>query len=218
MKIPLAYPKIPDSSANHQGRCIAFEKYDGTNIHWVWSPEIGWHAFGCRRTRFDFDEHGIRQFNRHHKGLLRDAPGVFQEGLAPLLEAIFQSGRAQVDTNGGDVVVFTEYLGPRSFAGKHKATDPKELRLFDVLTPRGMVPPEEFVEIYNSAYTARMVYKGKFTAQLKADVRANRYKTPEGVVVKGLDPTDPWMLKIKTDAYQARLKQALGDDWERYWE
>src|SRR3712207_8134788 len=33
--------------------CIAFEKVDGTNLHWDWDREFGWHAFGTRRDDFN---------------------------------------------------------------------------------------------------------------------------------------------------------------------
>jgi hypothetical protein len=32
----LYYPKIPGSRNWPGGRCVAFEKYDGTNLHWDW--------------------------------------------------------------------------------------------------------------------------------------------------------------------------------------
>src|SRR4051812_33479077 len=40
----LHYPKIPGSRDCPGGRCLAFEKYDGTNLHWDWDRDIGWHA------------------------------------------------------------------------------------------------------------------------------------------------------------------------------
>ena len=62
-RVQLAYPKIPDSKNCPNEQCIAFEKYDGTNLHWVWEIELGWYAFGTRRHRFDLDEMGIAEFN-----------------------------------------------------------------------------------------------------------------------------------------------------------
>ena len=41
----------------------------------------------------------------------------------------------------------------------------------------------------------------------------------EGVICKGgTGGPDMWMVKIKTDAYLTRLKQAFADRWEDYWE
>jgi hypothetical protein len=37
----LHYPKIPASRHAPAGRCVAFEKCDGTNLHWDWDRELG---------------------------------------------------------------------------------------------------------------------------------------------------------------------------------
>ena len=49
----LYYPKMPASEKAPFGeRCIAFEKLDGTNLHYCWDKDFGWHAFGTRRDQF----------------------------------------------------------------------------------------------------------------------------------------------------------------------
>jgi hypothetical protein len=64
-----------------------------------------------------------------------------------------------------------------------------------------------------------VVYEGKLTGQLIEDVRQGRYKVNQGVVCKGgAGGSGLWMVKIKTLAYMERLKQALADRWEEYWE
>ncbi|QDV40645.1 hypothetical protein Enr13x_04790 [Stieleria neptunia] len=80
-RISLAYPKIPGSSKAPFRRCVAFEKYDGTNLHWVWDWELQWHAFGTRRDRFDLDTSGVDAFNAAHVGL-EEAADIFRESLA----------------------------------------------------------------------------------------------------------------------------------------
>lgn len=80
-RIQLAYPKIPGSKNYPSGRCIAFEKYDGTNLHWVWEFELGWYRFGTRRDRFDLDERDIVDFNAAHPGL-EEATTLFQDTFA----------------------------------------------------------------------------------------------------------------------------------------
>mgnify|MGYP003348784253 CR=1 FL=1 len=45
-----------------------------------------------------------------------------------------------------------------------------------------------------------------------------KYNVKEGVVCKGQIDGRVWMVKIKTDAYMHRLKEAFADDWESYWE
>jgi len=54
----LHYPKIPGSRDAPGGRCVAFEKYDGTNLHWDWDRDFGWHAFGTRRDSFNLTSIG----------------------------------------------------------------------------------------------------------------------------------------------------------------
>ncbi|MEG4428392.1 hypothetical protein QUA98_30225, partial [Microcoleus sp. D3_18cC1] len=115
-RVQLAYPKIPDSKNCPHEQCIAFEKYDGTNLHWVWEVELGWYAFGTRRSRFDLDEMGIAEFNAAHPGL-EAAPEIFERDFASPLESIF---RENEQYHCAEITVFTEFLGANSFAGMHR--------------------------------------------------------------------------------------------------
>ena len=213
-RVKLAYPKIPGSANAPTGRCIAFEKYDGTNMHWVWERELGWYAFGMRRNRYDFDEAGIAEFHANHPGYA-DAPELFNSTFARPLETIF---RENPEYNSPEITVFTEFLGPNSFAGLHKTDDLKQLVLFDVETERGMISPEQFIDDFGALDIARVVYRGKLTGRFMNDVREGKYGVAEGVVCKGGEGDGLWMVKIKTNAYMERLKQAFEDDWESYWE
>jgi len=78
MKIDLIYPKIPENSNKFHGKCIAFEKYDGTNLHWKWNIQEGWHLFGTRRTQFTLNAKGINGFKFDHIELSH-APDIFNE-------------------------------------------------------------------------------------------------------------------------------------------
>lgn len=214
-RIPLAYPKIPDSRNSPSIKCVAFEKYDGTNLHWVWERELGWYAFGLRRNRYDLDEIGIAQFNQEHPGL-EEAPLIFARDFAEPLATIFTENQLY---NFPEITVFTEFLGSNSFAGKHKKDDPKKLILFDVQTESGMIVPSQFVLDFSALNIARVVYRGKLTGKFIEDVRQGKYNVNEGVVCKGgSNPYQLWMVKIKTNAYREKLKQAFADNWENYWE
>ncbi len=214
-RIKLAYPKIPGSAAALLERCVAFEKYDGTNLHWVWDRELGWYAFGTRRNRFDLDEVGIAEFNTHHPGYA-DAPQIFNRDFAAQLEGIFSEYPAY---DSPEITVFAEYFGPNSFAGLHKPDDVKQLVLFDVENDHGIIGPEQFIADFGDLNIARVVYRGKLTGRFTQDVREGKYDVAEGVVCKGgSGGADLWMVKIKTNAYLERLKQAFKDDWEAYWE
>ncbi len=111
-RVQLAYPKIPDSKNCPLERCIAFEKYDGTNLHWVYEVELGWYASGTRRDRFDLDEMGIAEFNCAHPGL-EEAHLIFRRDFASSLETIFRNNQQY---NCPEITVFTEFFGPNSFA------------------------------------------------------------------------------------------------------
>lgn len=213
----LYYPKIPGSRNAPDGRCVAFEKYDGTNMHWDWDRDFGWHAFGTRRDVFNLTDVGVAEFAQRHAHL-RQSVEVFWSTLADGLERVFREH--SVYTEFPSLKAFTEYLGPNSFAGLHKADDPKELRLFDILAePFGMVGPSQFVADFGHLPIARVVYEGKLTGRFAENVRTGKYSVAEGVICKGgTGGAEVWMVKIKTYAYLERLKQAFADRWEEYWE
>jgi hypothetical protein len=218
----LYYPKIPGSSAALDGRCIAFEKYDGTNLHWDWDRDFGWHAFGTRRDSFNTTGAGVAEFVERHAHLA-EAPGLFHDTLATGLEQIVDAEPRYAAAQS--IRVFAEFLGPNSFAGLHKADEPKELRLFDVAVVANehdapaMVSPTEFTTNFAGLSIARVVYEGKLTGKFAEEVRQGEYGVAEGVICKGVARSgEAWMVKIKTYAYLERLKQAFAERWEDYWE
>jgi len=214
VRTKLAYPKMPGGDGAVLGRCVAFEKYDGSNLHWLWDADLGWCAFGVRRDRFDLDAEGIAAFAKAHTEL-QEAAQLFQSTLAGDLTLALQSHQFY---ESKQILAFTEFLGDHSFAGRHRASDPKRLVLFDILTDQGFLPPDEFITHFDSLPIARVVFQGKFTGRFAQDVREGRYDVQEGVVCKGCAHGNVWMAKIKTHAYMERLKEAFGSDWENYWE
>lgn len=222
----LHYRKIPSAEGCPGGACIAFEKIDGTNLHWDWHRELGWHAFGTRRDSFDLSPAGIERFHQAHPGL-DDCVDLFRAadgGLAWGLERVFRDAAAAGAGSGyagfEEMKAFTEYAGPGSFAGRHREGEAKELVLFDVeAVGEGLVGPARFVADFGHLRTPRVVYRGKFTGRLTEDVRRGKYGVAEGVVIKGGDGGDDlWMAKVKTDAYRERLRAAFADRWEDFWE
>ena len=174
-KTKLVYPKMPASGKAPLERCVAFDKYDGTNLHWVWDSELGWHAFGTRRDRFDLDDGGVAAFGAAHTEL-DQAAAIFLETLAqPLLEQLAK----HEFFNSTKIIAFTEFLGPNSFAGRHKRSDEKELILFDLETAAGFLAPELFVDRFDALPIARVVYRGKLTGKFATDVREGRYGVPK---------------------------------------
>lgn len=213
----LLYPKIGTSGSAPMDRCIAFEKYDGTNLHFDWDRDFGWHAYGTRRDGFNLLPEGIAAFNAAHPGL-ESCVAIFQSTLAEGLDRIFRS--VERYQGWASLRVFAEFLGPNSFAGMHRATDLHELRLFDVQAEGyGFIDPWSFVEDFSTLPIARVVYRGKLTGKFVHEVREGKYDVNEGVIAKGgTGGQDVWMCKIKTLAYLERLRQAFADRWEDYWE
>lgn len=213
----LYYPKIPDARDAPIGRCVAFEKYDGTNLHWDWDREFGWHAFGTRRDVFNLTDEGIAQFRRKHAHL-HECVVVFRSTLADGLEQIFKIYPGYREFQA--IKAFTEFFGPNSFAGLHKEEEPKQLRLFDILAePFGFIGPKQFVADFGTLPIARVMYEGRLTGTFTENVREGKYGVGEGVVCKGgTGGSDVWMVKIKTNAYMDRLKKAFAERWEDYWE
>jgi hypothetical protein len=213
----LHYPKIPGSRSAPAGRCVAFEKLDGTNLHWCWERGFGWHAFGTRRDEFNLTADGVAQFNAAHPGL-EEAASVFLATLAERLEAVLLDNRNYAHFTAAKA--FTEFVGPKSFAGAHAASDPKRTVLFDVwLDGYGFATPAQFVADFGRLPIPRVVYSGKLTGAFLEAVREGKCGVAEGVVCKGgTGGADVWMVKVKTYAYLERLKAMFGAKWEDYWE
>lgn len=213
MKIKLAYPKIPDTLDCPLRQCIAFEKYDGTNIHWTFMPQEGWQDYGTRRDRYSINTTGVRAFEEAHPELAGVHKLWDQDSK---LEDFFNSNPKY--NTAKEIIVFTEYFGPNSFAGQHNPKDEKQLVIFDIEVDGKIIPPEEFVEDFKQFNIAKIVYQGKFSGQLFVDVRKGKLNVKEGIVVKGMVSGQIYMAKIKTEAYMERLKKEYKDNWKEYWE
>lgn|SRR5574337_19632 len=214
MKIKLAYPKIPDTLGCPLRQCIAFEKYDGTNIHWTFQPGEGWQDYGTRRDRYHINTSGVRAFEEAHPELagvhtLWDQKDELNDYL----------NNNPIYNKAKEIIVFTEYFGTNSFAGQHNPKDLlKQLVILDIQVDGKIISPEQFVEDFKQFNIARVVFKGKFTGQLFVDVRKGKLDVKEGVVVKGMVGDQVYMAKIKTEAYLERLKKEFKDNWKEYWE
>lgn len=208
MKIPLAYPKIPSPANCPLKKCIAFEKIDGSNLHYLWNN--GWVAFGTRRNRYNFNEKASF-CNDHPK--LAESILSFIEKLMPLL-----SDRLK-ELNIDKAIIFTEYAGEKSFAGQHIESDSsKHHTLIDVEVNGKITPPSDFISNFIGLPLPKVIYQGKYTGQFVEDVRNGKYPVNEGVVVKGIVDGKVYMTKIKTNAYLQRLKEKFKYDWEDYYE
>jgi hypothetical protein len=203
----LHYPKIHPYRRGLVRPCVAFEKLDGTNLHWCWDRHEGWISFGTRRESFSLSMSGTDRFRATHRDLAQ-AVDVFWATIAEPVERVLRD-RASL-ARFPRVKVFTEFLGPRSFAGTHVASDPKRLVVFDVLADGfGLLSPERFVADFASIETPRVLDRGLLSRAFVQSVRQGHFAVEEGVVCKGISPGGAvWMVKIKTNAYAERLRQA----------
>lgn len=114
------------------------------------------------------------------------------------------------------ITAFTEFIGPHSFAGKHKEEDEKELILIDVnIYKKGFLPPDQFISLFQPLNIAELLYQGEIDASLVENIRNKERlfdKLKEGVVCKGGLSHNYWMCKIKTYSYLQSLKTAFGQE------
>ncbi|MFA5299608.1 MAG: hypothetical protein WC389_15575 [Lutibacter sp.] len=199
------YPTIQGSTQAPHMPCIAFYKYDGSNLRWEWNKKRGWYKFGTRTRLFDFRDEDYGE-----------AIPLFLNGLALDLEYIFKSEYRNLES----AVAFTEFWGKLSFAGKHIKGDTKFITLIDIAPyKKGIISPWDFVKIYGGlSSTAQFIYEGILSKQFIDDIRNNKYPVNEGVVCKGVGKTGIWMAKIKTYQYLTKLKEMYANDWQKYWE
>lgn len=206
----LQYPEILGSSKAPLGKpCIAFVKYDGSNLRFEWTPKRGWYKFGTRTQLFSEGDPTFGIAIPMFKGLFKvdDDPSMGTEIVRRV---------RKIEPSIQRIVAFCEFFGPTSFAGKHTPGEAKELRLIDVsLYKKGFMRPRDFMRTFISMpECAQVIYDGNLNQQFIDDVRKGVYPVNEGVVAKG----DDFMVKIKTDAYFKKLNEVYGTAYRLYWE
>ena len=142
------YPKTIGFNHALVGRpCVAFYKYDGSNLRFEYSrKQKRWYKFGTRRHLFleGDPEYGA------------SIPVFFQK-YADGLAKVFHDTKPW--RNADYMIVYGEYFGPHSFAGQHdiqrlgvENNDPKDLVLFDVeVHRRGILGPDEFLKLFRTS-------------------------------------------------------------------
>jgi len=196
----LQYPHILGSKFAPIGKpCIAFYKYDGSNLRWEWSPKKGWNKFGTRTHLFDSTTETYNQ-----------AIPLFMNCLGDEIITRVKQINKKIER----ITAFTEFFGANSFCGKHLEGEAKELRLFDVfLFKKGFIPPKNFVSLFGDLPTsAQVIYEGDLTLEFIKKVRDGEFGLNEGVICKG----DDFSVKVKTTAYLQKLHEMYGRDWINY--
>lgn len=194
----LQYQSIPGWKKSPIGKpCVAFNKYDGSNLRWEYSPKQGWNKYGTRTQLFD-----------KNTPLYNQAIELFMDQMAGVIvETTNHAFGRKVER----ITAFTEFLGPSSFAGNHVHDEPKQLKLFDVFVfKKGFIPPKQFAKLFcKHDWTAEVVYEGSMTREFIDDVRQGKYPVYEGVICKGED----WNAKVKTIEYLNRLHDTYQGLW-----
>lgn len=210
----IEYPSIINSSKAPRKHGIAFEKLDGSNFRAKWTQKNGFCLFGTRTQLVD-----------ENTAFWQEAVSLFKSTIADPLSKKFASDSEF--RNHREIIVFSEFLGDKSFAGRHIDDDPKRLVVFDVLVGHKngkFVKPLDFIKEFQEIVPIpNVVYVGKLNDQFIEDVRAGTYPVNEGVIFKGTETSGAyvggvWSCKIKTMEYYERLRTRHGDDWKKYWE
>ena len=190
------YPSIigPTRLAPHLP-CVAFYKYDGSNLRFEWNPKTGWAKYGTRWRLFD---HTDTDFGC--------AVEIFHRQYANDIEHIFRKNK---DYHGIQrATVYCEFYGPSSIGGWHDPNEAKQLMLLDVdVYKRGLIAPREFIKNFSHLESARIIYEGNFGKQLVEDVRNDKYPVKEGIVAKGWHKNKQWMVKVKTKSWLIEIRE-----------
>ncbi len=188
--------------------CIAFHKYDGSNLQFKWTQKDGWCQFGTRKRTIDTEN-----------PLFGVAISIFVSKYADPILACFRKYKEYRNTKS--FVAFCEFFGEYTFSGLHRDRESKDMKLFDILIPdHGFVLPRNFQQHFGHLDIAEVIYDGPLTKQFMNDVHDGKYPVKEGVVAKGVTTTqrrkgkteqDTWMVKIKTKTWLDELARRAGD-------
>jgi len=154
--------KIEDKSV------IVFDKLDGSNIRAEWSKKKGFYKFGSRTQLIDSSH-----------PLLGEAVNLIAN-KQDQLSTIFKDMKCE------RVVSFFEFYGDNSFAGSHERED-HTVTLLDVdVYKRGIIPPQEFVDLFTDVGIPTVLHTGVLTESMITSIRDGSLPgmTFEGVVCK----------------------------------
>lgn len=200
---------MQNSSKAPRKECIAFDKLDGSNFRTKWTNKKGFSLFGTRTQLID-------ETSEYWGDMVKVFKRTIEEPLHECLKSNF--------TNEREIIVFGEYFGLNSFAGRHEDEE-KKIVTFDILVGhklRKFVNPKDFIKLTeNVVEIPRVVYRGNLNEEFIKNVREDKFDTFEGVICKGTQSAGNasggiWMCKIKTQRYLDSLKEKFKDEWQKY--
>lgn len=199
------YPSIPQSIGQkfvEIPNAYVFDKLDGSSMRSEWAKKRGWYKHGKRSGLVD-------DSNPH----LAKVPDLFMQLLAEPLT------RVAIDNHWQNLVVFYEFWGPKSFAGRHEDEPVYNLTVFDAAADkRGILGPEEFLKLFKfPCPTARLLGRFNWTRGFVQEVYDGKIEgiTFEGVVGKLGTRHDIVRAKAKTKAWLDKVKALYGAQADR---
>ena len=169
------YPSIPRATGQsfRAFKAHVFDKIDGSNLRFEWSPKRGWYKFGTRKRLFDASDE-----------VFGPAIALWEETFAGPLSG-FASGK-----RWSGCTAFAEFHGPNSFAGLHDPNDTMQLTLIDMsVHKQGLMDPRDFVPLGVIVPTARYFGPIKWTRQFVDAIHIEPQDALGEDWQKGLGPT-----------------------------
>lgn len=194
------YPSIQSSNGQkfREFEAYVFDKLDGSNLRMEWTRKAGWNKFGTRTRLFDETDTDF--------GI---AISLFIAGWRDDLTLIAR------DRRWNHLVVFMEFHGKNSFAGKHDPLDHKTLTLFDACPDKkGIMGPREFLDCFKGLKIPRFFGIHNWTRGFVERVRSGLEPsgmTFEGVVGKAGSGHQLIMAKAKTKAWVDKVLAQYGE-------
>lgn len=183
-----AYPSILNSNGNNfrEFNAHVFDKLDGSNLRFEWAKKSGWYKYGTRTRLFDQSD---KDFGC--------AIPLFHEKIANGVEKV------AIDNRWDRLIVFCEFYGDNSFAGKH-LDEPKKLAIIDVdVYKKCIIGPSQFIKLFSHLDIPNYLGIHNWTRGFVEQVRNNEIDgiTFEGVVGKAGEGHKLIMRKAKTQTW-----------------
>jgi hypothetical protein len=172
---------------------IAFNKIDGSNLRFEYSPKRGFYKFGTKNMIIDKKSEPF--------GFAID---LFLNKYSNNLTRIFKSKKF---SNSLSFVCYAELFCETSKFGQHDFEHGNfDIILFDINQyKKGFISPKQFVEDFKEVGIPDIIYEGNLNKEFVNNVKNDKYNLSEGVVCKGIIPNKKennlYYCKIKTNKW-----------------